>query len=366
VHPALLLLETLRLRGGPEPAQLRAAWATGAMRGLARLAAFEGCALWLYRRLKQSNVAPAVAPAFAAWLERYARAAAAQNMRVDAQTEAILRLLNAEGIPHVLLKGAARRAAAHLFPYADARTTKDVDVLVPAAQAQPAWDQLRALSYDYAMRPQDTPAGHYHLPPLCDRARVAVELHTSTSGAVSPDEAWRRASSTAAEVRHNGITLRVPSPTELLWHAITHAGQHQAAFRLRFFQDAAVILASGAELDWQEIQARLDSPEIADRRATAGWLGAAAWLGGARLPEGIVRGAVPFDLFRAVRWRLAVLRRLRLKARIGEELLEEGTRELGWGLTAAIAGKSVALWGLRRAAAAAGRGTDSLWRAVRR
>jgi hypothetical protein len=364
VHPATLVLETLRLGRGPEPALLRAAWATASTSGLARLVSFEGCALWLYRRLKKCGVEQA--GVFATWLERRARADAAQNMRVDAKTESILRFLGDRGIPHVLLKGAARRAATQLFPYADARTTNDVDVLVPAAEARSIWEQLRTLGYDYSTRPEHTPPGHYHLPPLCDGERVAVELHTSTSRAVSSDEAWRRASSGTRELRQHGITLPVPSPTELLWHGITHAVQHQAAaFRLRFFQDAAVILASDAEIDWHEIRARLDSAEIADRSMTVAWLGAAAWLAGTRLPEGVSGGAAPFDLSRALQWRLGVLRRASSTARIGEKLLQEGTRaEIGWGLTPSVAGTPALLRGRRRAAAAAARFTYRLWRAA--
>lgn len=371
MHPATLLLQTLRFGDRLEPASLRAAWATAATPGLARLVSFEGCALWLYRRLRQIDEAwasPLATSTFGTWLERRARADAAQNMRVDAQTESLLRLLNARGIPHVLLKGAARRAAAHLFPYADARTTNDVDVLLPATEARHMWEQLRTLGYDYATRPEHTPSGHYHLPPLCDRGRVAVELHTSTSRAVSSEEAWRRASSGTRELRQHGITMPVPSSTELLWHGVTHAVHHQTgAFRLRFFQDVSVILASGAEIDWGELRARLDSTEIADRSVTGAWLGAAAWLAGTRLSTDITGSVAPFDLPRALRWRLAVLRRLSSTTRSGEKLLEEGTRaEIGWGLTPAPAGTPVLLRGRRRAAAAAARFTYSLWRAALR
>lgn len=364
MHPASLVLETLRFGRGRDQAPLVAAWTTIPMDGLARLVSFEGCALWLYRRLKEIGVD--WDGGFATWLERRARADAAQNMRVDAQTEAVLRLLQARGIPHVLLKGAARRAAAKLFPYADARTTHDVDVLVPASQARSMWEQLRTLGYDYSTQPEHTPPGHYHLPPLCDDARVSVELHTSTSGAVPSEEAWRRASSGMREVRHNGITLRIPSATELLWHGVTHALQHQAdAFRLRFFQDAAVILARGDEIDWQQIRARLDSAEITDRSATVAWLGAAAWLAGTRLPASIAGAVTPFALARALRWRLTVLRRFSLTAQIGQKLLEEGTRaEIGWGLTPAVRGTTVLVQGRRKAAAAAARCAYWLWRAA--
>lgn len=367
MHPAKLLLETLRLRGGPDPAQLCAAWATVQTQGLARLISFEGSALWLYRRLRQIGAEGTSEPAFTRWLERCARNAAARNLLVDAQTEVILRFLDAEGVSHVLLKGMARRAAARLYPFADARTTNDVDVLVPAARAGQVWDRLRTSGYNYALRPEDTPPGHYHLPPLHDGARVAVEFHTSTSRAVPPEQAWRRATAGARELEFRGLVTRVPSPTELLWHGITHAMSHESdAFRLQYLQDAAVICASDADVDWEEIRARLDSDEIADRRRTARWLGAAAWIAGTTVPDSVSAGVAPFDLARTLRWRLAVARRVSLALRIGEKLLDEGTRaECGMRLTPAVSGTSLVLRCRRRAVAGAARATYCIWRTAR-
>ncbi len=53
MHPAELLAHTLRLGGGLGPEPLAARWREVPTTGLARLVDFEGCALWLERRLRQ-------------------------------------------------------------------------------------------------------------------------------------------------------------------------------------------------------------------------------------------------------------------------------------------------------------------------
>ncbi len=365
VHPAELLLETLRFHGGLEPQRLTAAWAAVKTKGLPRLVEFEGCALWLERRLQQLGAGDLLEPGFRTWLARRARDTAARNLLIDAQVDAVLRVLHSAGVPHVLLKGAARRAVADVLPFADARATVDVDVLVPAALAQQAWDRLRRSGYELAKHPRAIRPGHFHLPPLWDRARVAVELHTSTSPLVSPDEDWRRATTGGCEVERDGLRLRVPSATELVWHGLTHSLRNRSdAFRLRFLLDGAAIWASGAAVDWPEIGRRLDSDEIADRRSATAWLRAVAWLTGAVWPFAITGDLAQLDLALALRWRFAVLRMLRPNKPWTTLVVGEGTRsDLGLGLTPGEPQFSVSRRSLHRLGAAAGRAAYSLWQA---
>jgi Uncharacterised nucleotidyltransferase len=232
-------------------------------------------------------------------------------------------------VPHVLLKGAARRFASDLFPYAGARATHDVDVLVPAARAQEAWDQLRRAGYEPA-----TPNGrghweHFHLPALWDGQRVAVELHTSTSRAVAQAEAWRRATTGARPLERAGVRADVPAPTELLWHGLTHALRHRAdAFRLRFLLDGAAMLATPVAFDWREIERRLGTAEIARPRAALAWLEAAAALAGRTLPPPLASrgGAALGDLAAALERRLAVLNVVALRGWPGTLLCWWSTR----------------------------------------
>ncbi len=124
-----LLLETLRLRGGMTPEQIRVAWSTVDITGLRALVAYEGAEAWLYRKLQQLK---AIAPdPLMAELRRLVHATSVTNMRIDAQTIAVTSLLSEASIPWALLKGQARRAAVARFPFADARPISDVDILVP-------------------------------------------------------------------------------------------------------------------------------------------------------------------------------------------------------------------------------------------
>jgi hypothetical protein len=319
VHPAELVAHTLRLRGELAPEPLAARWGAAATTGLARLVEFEGCALWLERRVQQIGASALIERGFATWLRRRAYAAAAQNLLIDAQVTTVARLLAEWGVPHVFLKGAARRTASELYPFADARATHDVDVLVPAGAAQPVWDRLRAAGYEPALRPGETPPEHHHLPAVWDRGRVAVEIHRSTSPWVAPALAWDRANAGARDIAREGLRLRVPSATELLWGGLSHGLRHRAnGFRLHFLLDGAAIWASGVPIDWGEIGRRLEAGECGRRADAGAWLGAAAWLGGPRRPGSGAADVRDYDVAAALRRRWTVLRYVTAQGRVGE------------------------------------------------
>src|SRR2546430_17586571 len=130
-HVGDLLVETIRLRREVDVAALRRRWTALDPAGVPALVEYEGCVLWLYHRLRDLGLLDAVPAALAEWLATRARRLAAPNLRVHAQRAALVRILNEFHVPHVLLKGAARRLVADRFPYAGARVTGDVDVLVP-------------------------------------------------------------------------------------------------------------------------------------------------------------------------------------------------------------------------------------------
>jgi len=365
MHPTDLLLATLRLGGDVAPEGLRAAWRALPATGLDRLIQFEGCELWLHRRLAQIGaVEPGGAP-FTGWLAQRARDTAARNLLVDAQTVDVLRVLTAHEVPHVLLKGTARRALAPRLPFADARATHDVDVLVPAARAEEAWLRLCAAGYELVRPKGAIRPGHFHLPPLWNTARVAVELHTSTGPLVSPAEAWRRATAGGCGLEWDGVHVHVPAATELLWHGLTHAVRHRAdTFRLRFLLDGTTILAAGVALDWEAIACRLGTTEAAPVTVAHAWLGAAAELADVPLPRAVCDSEVRFDLARALRWHQSVLRVLPPNGRFADVLAAEGARlELGeeWGH--APRPTSPLRLGARQVRAAAARGAYRVWRA---
>jgi hypothetical protein len=369
---AALFLGTLRLGPDSDSARLRDAWVHAPLAGVAELAAFEGCTLWLYQRLRGRAVLDALPRTFADALERVARREAAQNLRIDAEAEAIVRWLARAGVPCVLLKGVARRAAVGLYPYSNARATSDVDVLVPAPDAARVWDGLRAAGYA-SLSPERAASGTdgcHHLPPLIGERRVAVEIHTTTSRAVTPEEAWSRSSRDSHALTWSGIEVQVAPATELLWHGITHAAQehemYEGGFRLRYFQDAAVILAAPGAIDWDEIVRRLGSQEVTDRVTTVRWLGAAANLAGTVLPNGL-SGVAPFPLEESLRWRLGIFRRLGRWPRLAGPCLAEEVRvALGQPATPVVPSARVLARWRHRVGATGARAAYRLWRAARR
>jgi hypothetical protein len=365
---ARLLLETLRLRPAARShdtaARLAPVWEKAKTRGLMRLVAHEGCALWLLRRLHELGIVPE--REFMHALKRSALDDAARNMLVDAEAEAVQRILASEGFPHVLLKGTARRAAAIQYPYADARATRDVDILLPDACARLAWDRLRERGYVPVLAPGQGLGTTHHLLPVWGPARVSVELHTSMLRGLPADEGWRRANVKAMEIPYAGRRAVVPCATELLWQGLAHGLSHdEHAWRLRFFLDVAVICASGVPIQWELVAGRLDAGEIENVRRARAWLGAAALIGGTHLPEEIAAGVAPFDLERLIRWRIAVLGRFGLRTRVAEKLLTEGTRtEIGLRLAPSAPRVSALTQARHTLAAAMARGAYHVWRQV--
>jgi hypothetical protein len=306
-----LLLETLRLEGErSDDLALSDAWgARGATpHGLAGLIDFEGCALWLARRLRQIGADAALESEFGRAMTQLARGIAARNLLIDAETETVLRHVAARDIPCILMKGAARRALVARLPFADARPMLDLDILVPNDAAPELWDYLRAQGYALVHPGRGPRPLHHHLPGVIGPAGVAVEIHTSVAPGVPAGDTWRRLHATATPVQRFGVWTLVPSITELLWDALMHALHNGArGFRLHHLLAATAIVAARDEAALRETRARLarlPSRDMPWPALASAWLDAATWLGG------LGNGTPPAILQRALHWRLALVRRL--------------------------------------------------------
>ncbi len=356
-----LLVETLRLRSDVNSDDLAKAWSRADPAGLYSLADYERAAMWILRRLGETEAEAAAPPALVGPLRRHVSGASARNMLVDAEGAAVVRLLDGEGIPTILLKGLARRAAGPLLPCGDARSTVDVDVLLAPADVDRAWTLL--LGRGYSQVKKTGPA--HHAPILLGPGGVGVELHRAMGSHLTPEESWRRANDDVRTVSWNGIKVLIPAPTELLWHGLTHALHHDLrAWRLRFFLDAASVLAGEEPVAWDIIGARLDAGEVDEALSPRQWLGAAAQLAGTPLPPGILRDAPNYDLTRVMRWRLGVLLGWRERG-FGARLLDEGLRaELGLRPTGGIPGTGPYKRVRRRLGGLAARGVYRVWRSA--
>ena len=322
MHPARLLLDTLRFRGAPPPPQLASEWVQADVRGLAQLVAIEGCTIWLYRRLRQIGVVDEIQTEFGKWMAASAREVTAQNLLIEAEAQSVARIFHELGMPFVFMKGVARRLTVDRYPLADARATSDVDLLVPAARAWEAWHALRLMGYERTKPWKPPRPEHHHLPALWSERQVGVELHTTNAPNVPAAEAWRRHYEAGMDVECGGVRVRVPSATELFWSSTAHGLLHpDIAYQLVPLFDTAVIWASGAAVDWVEIRRRIDAGEIVDRVAAAAWLGAAASIASAEHPEALIGRIAPYDVECALRLRLAVLRHVAVPAFLEKALL---------------------------------------------
>ncbi|HEY9517647.1 MAG TPA: nucleotidyltransferase family protein [Gemmatimonadales bacterium] len=308
------------------------------MAELLPLVAYEGAAIWLFRRLRALRIFETLPTGFREQLKAQAFAAAMRSLRVEEEALATLRLLAAAGVPVVLIKGIARRALAPQFPYLDARITNDVDLLLPVDRIQEGYALLVGQGYEQTDPDDAKRRDHHHLPGLWNQRRIAVELHATTSSRISPDTAWSRATEGGRELEWGNLRVRVPAPTEIAWAAATHAINDMIVqgHRLQHFLEVAALAHSRPGLDWNLLLRRTGESETFDEESGIPYPAAIArqWLQGSlQLVSPALRPAeLPppaLDLESLLGWRLAILgTRKTLGRPLSERLLEEGVRQL--------------------------------------
>ena len=176
------------------------------------------------------------------------------------QARELLKALRREGIDVMLLKGAALA----LSYYADCglRPFEDIDLLVPTAQAQPAFALLGRLGW----RPCKFPvreitreyAGIIHAVVMVNERGLVVDLHWHLlHDCLSPDadaDFWRAA--VRGDTESNPFSML--SPTDQLFHACMHGYKHQAGWEcippIRWVADALTIIAAGGtQIDYRRL-----------------------------------------------------------------------------------------------------------------
>ena len=161
--------------------------------------------------------------------ERLQRSFARQRIRWLRQRAAMVRIsaaLEAAGIDHVYLKGAALCLASYAEPAV--RPLRDLDILLAPRDALPA----RAVLLDCGFKsfPGDAAAAldtGYQLPALVDGSgRIIVELHHNLAAIEQYDAAplAHYAMQTAQRVRLAGRPLSITGPKATFLHLALHAG----------------------------------------------------------------------------------------------------------------------------------------------
>jgi hypothetical protein len=197
-------------------------------------------------------------PIRAGWREAY-RLARIAALAQDADLAWAMGLLEAADCTPVALKGAF--LARHAYPEPALRPMRDLDLLVPPAQALTAWEVLLAAGATVISPPKIPLAEvirlEQHLPALELPRGTVLELHVRVSELSGRLEyatpAGREAGLIARAVTVDG--QRFPDPTDLLSHLVTHAVYgHRFDCGPLVLSDVAFLTAH-QQIDWPRFHA---------------------------------------------------------------------------------------------------------------
>jgi hypothetical protein len=189
----------------------------------------------------------------------------ARTTSLLAEGEVVLRALGGAGISAIPLKG-WHTILADWWPDPANRVLRDLDVLVPEADADRAVDALATAGFTPMGAPLDDYADHQRPAMSSPEHPMSIEVHTAL--AVSRWRAVLPAEDVFASVRDGRMTT-----THAVVHSIVHAQLHDEAHLLRHLplralHELAVLSRSpvAATVDWDEVHRRF---EVGGRRARA-------------------------------------------------------------------------------------------------
>lgn len=232
------------------------------------LASQHGVRPILYERLTQRQSPSSVSERALQDLRNVYLMNGSRNALLYVELAKVLRGLQQNNIPVILLKGA--HLAALVYEHPALRTMADLDLLVRKGDLARAVSVLRELGYssgDSHDTAKNRERGR-HLPRMFKPPGIGIEIHWTITGRVLPfsvdtDGLWERARPASIA----GVMVDVLSPEDLLLHLCVHTASHSclglqlshAPFRLGLrplYDIAAVLQRHQPDLDWQQVQRR--------------------------------------------------------------------------------------------------------------
>lgn len=203
--------------------------------------------------------------------------------RLKQQLERILAALNEAGVAALLLKG-ARYLVAPLGAWCQARTMRDIDLLIHPGDGERVLTVLTALGYRNG---PFIPLRHHHLPELCcDDEPAMLEIHTAVHSleaerAMSTAEVWAEARSSA-----DAPVLVMPNKWQalhcMLHHQLSDLGYRRRILAVKALWEWTMLAREFSEQDWKVIMAQMRAANASD--VMASWLIQAQRLFGAVIP----------------------------------------------------------------------------------
>ncbi len=169
-------------------------------------------------------------------------------LRLSGEMERVCAALHERGIPSLMLKGPV--LAKELYGDLSLRTSKDLDILVPAEDVEKAEQTLTDLGYageSSFRRVFNWKWKFHHVSYTHPQSRIQVEIHWRLNSDMgkepSFEELWsRRRTSSQAQSR-----VCLPGSEDLFMYLVSHGARH-GWFRLRWLEDIDRIVSQG--LDW--------------------------------------------------------------------------------------------------------------------
>lgn len=158
--------------------------------------------------------------------------AAAGRLRVDYAAAEAIRALDAEGVAHILLKGAS--VTRWLYEPEDARSYVDCDLLVPPDEFRGAVQILESLGFQPELEELDMPSWwrEHALTLVRPRDGVVIDVHHNVPGSHVADEAaWATLSPATEPLNVGNVVARVLNEPARALHVALHAAQHGGADR---------------------------------------------------------------------------------------------------------------------------------------
>ncbi len=217
-------------------------------------------------------------------LQQYYREHLARRELQRTQLQKVLHALNRVGIVPLIVK-AARYLVAPVAAWCEARTFRDIDLLVRPDAADRACAELVTAGY----RPGEPyMADYHHLPDLQHPSEPAsVEIHTAAlavggQSVMSTEFAWRNASKTA-----DGSFYVLPLEWQalhcLLHHQLSDRGYARRILALKPLWEWTMLTGDWSRTQWQTIFTHMRETEVLDLLGS--WLVQAHQLFGAPIPN---------------------------------------------------------------------------------
>jgi hypothetical protein len=184
----------------------------------------------------------------------------AEEKKARRQIKELKEILDPEGIPFVLLKGAS--AMLRLYPQPGLRTFVDLDILIPA-DVTPSFKQAMMTAGYKPLSARNSPEDEElqkfgsHLDPICKDGSLMIESHLSILGVggdhlAALSEIWEE----KEETNSDGIRVSHLNKEQFIIHTLLHSSKHlsdEGFTEIKWLVDLLYSLKAW-RIDWSKVR----------------------------------------------------------------------------------------------------------------